>query len=712
MGIAADIILLVLTSFVCGLVMQRLKQPLILGYIFAGIIMGPHTAGFTINDIKEVELLAEIGVALLLFALGLEFSYKDLLPVKLIAFLGTPLQIVLTMILGFGIGRMLGWDAPTSVWFGAMISLSSTMVLLKTLMNQGFMGTLSSKVMIGMLIVQDLAVVPMLILLPLLKDIHQPSAWVPALALALGKAALFLAGMYFVGAKVLPVLLKRIVALGSRELFLLAVIAIGLGIGYATYKIGLSFAFGAFIAGMVLTESDYGHQALSDVIPLRDIFGLLFFATVGMLLDPKFLFEHLGGVLLLVFLVTVGKASIFALIARLFHYGNVIPIAVGLGLFQVGEFTFVLAGVGVKSGAISGDLYNLVLTTAVVTMLITPLLSGQTSRIYAFKKRHTKREPLQTINFENHEMKDHVVIAGGGRVGMRMARIFAGLNIPFVIVEQDQRLVELAKQAGFNIIFGDAGQEVVLEAAGADRAVMVVVTIPGIVVAQTIVQQLRRKRPDLMVVARISDLEFLPVFEKLGVRNLVYPEFEAGLEMTRRALFGLGFPAHEVHQYIEPLRQEFLKQGDQNADMISQYRTLAQLRTAEQSFDLQWFELPRDCALAGQTLEQAQIRRRAGVSVVGVLRAGKLESNPGPNFRLAARDMVAVIGSTQDRAAFAAFLAGPEEETELKHTALNLLVTSLDEEETERFLALVDRAGFDYGEWRREHPAEGRDAPA
>ena len=345
MGIAADIIILVITAFFCGLIMQRLHQPLILGYILAGILLGPHTGGIIIQEIHEIELLAEIGVALLLFALGLEFSYKDLKPVKVIAFVGTPLQILLTMLLGMGIGRLLGWDLTASVWFGALISLSSTMVLLKTLMNQGWMGTLSSKVMIGMLIVQDLAVVPMMILLPMMND---PAAGLPALGYALLKTVLFLACMLFFGAKMLPVLLRHIAALGSRELFLLAVIAIGLGVGYATYLVGLSFAFGAFIAGMVLTESDYGHQALSDVIPLRDVFGLLFFASVGMLLNPRFLVDHLWMVTLLVLLVTMGKVAIFAAIACLFHYGNVIPIAVGLGLFQIGEFTFVLARIGLS----------------------------------------------------------------------------------------------------------------------------------------------------------------------------------------------------------------------------------------------------------------------------------------------------------------------------------------------------------------------------
>ena len=655
MGIAADIIVLVVTAFFCGLIMQRLHQPLILGYILAGILLGQNTGGITIHEIHDIELLAEIGVALLLFGLGLEFSYKDLKPVKMIAFIGTPIQIVLTMLLGMGIGKLLGWELTASVWFGALISLSSTMVLLKTLMNQGWMGTLSSKVMIGMLIVQDLAVVPMMILLPMMND---PAAGLPALGYALLKAVVFLVCMFFFGAKLLPILLRGIVALGSRELFLLAVIAIGLGIGYATYLVGLSFAFGAFIAGMVLTESDYGHQALSDVIPLRDVFGLLFFASVGMLLDPHFFVDHIWVVMLLVFLVTAGKAAIFALIARLFHYGNVIPIAVGLGLFQVGEFTFVLARIGLSSGSISTELYNLVLTTAVVTMLLTPLLSGQTSRIYEFKKRHIKRDPLQTMNFESNEISGHVVIAGGGRVGMQMARILHSLKIPFVIIELNQRLVEMAKEAGFSVIFGDASQEVVLQAANAPKAVLLVVTIPGIVESQAIIHNTRVLNPDIQVVARLADTEFKEVFNKLQVRNLVYPEFEAGLEMTRQALLQLGLPVQEVHQYTEPLRQEFLQQEeDADNQVLQQYKTLAQLRSAEQSFDLQWFSVQAGSVLLGQSLAEAQIRTRTGVSVVGVLRGGSIASNPGPEFRLQKKDMVAVIGSSQARASFNSLLA-------------------------------------------------------
>ena len=646
MGIATDIILLVIAAFFCGLLMQRLRQPLILGYILVGVILGPHTGGLTITEVHDIELLAEIGVGLLLFALGLEFSHKDLKPVKYIALLGTPLQIGLTIGLGLGIGQLMGWDWKTSVWFGALISLSSTMVILKTLMNQGWLGTLSSKVMIGMLIVQDLAVVPMVIILPLMND---PAAGLVSLGYAAVKAVIFLVCMFVLGSKLLPWLMEHIAKLGSRELFLLAIIAIGLGIGYVTYLVGLSFAFGAFIAGMVLNESDYGHQALSDIIPLRDVFGLLFFASVGMLLDPAFLLNNLGTILMLVIAVSLGKSLIFAMISWVFRYGNVIPIAVGLGLFQIGEFSFVLARIGLATDSISTDFYNLVLTSAVLTMVLTPIVSAQTARLYTLKKRWFQKEPLESINFPDKGFSGQVVIAGGGRVGMQIARTLSRLDIPFVIIELDQRRVEQAQIAGFSVVYGDASHEIVLEAASMAAASLLVVTIPGIVESRAIIVHAQRFNSAIEVVARLSDPEFFEIFSELNVTDLVYPELEAGLEMTRQVLLALRIPVTEIQRHTEALRQEFFTS---RLSQSKPYQTLAQFRSAEQQFDLQWVKVGADCRLVGQSIGESEIRKKTGVSVVGVLRDDHLEPNPGPQFRFREKDLVAIIGSAETRSSF------------------------------------------------------------
>ena len=646
MGIATDLILLVVSAFFSGLLMQRLGQPLILGYILTGIAFGPYTGGFALTSVHEIELLAEIGVALLLFALGLEFSLKDLKPVKKIALIGTPIQILLTIAMGYGIGQWMGWDAKTSLWLGALVSLSSTMVLLKTLMNQGWLGTLSSKVMVGILIVQDLAVVPLIVLLPILNN--PELGWV-SLEIAILKTVLFLAGMILFGTRLLPWIMRHISHLGSRELFLLAITAIGLGVGYLTYLVGLSFAFGAFVAGMVLSESDYGHQALSDIIPVRDLFGLLFFASVGMLLNPAFLLDHWQQVFILVLIVSLGKGLILALLARIFKYGNVVPLAVGLGLFQVGEFSFVLAQVGVSTNSISHEVYSLVLTTAIITMFLTPLISGQTARLYALRKRWFKHEALDSINFPKSGFRNHVIIMGGGRVGFRIAQVLKRLNVPMLIIELDQLRVDRAKHADIPVIYGDASHEVVLEAATASLARLLIITSPEVVIAQTIVQRVRKVNAEIQVVARAPGVEFLEEFKKLNISEVVIPEFEAGLEMARKALVHLHIPAAKIQHYTESLRQDlFASFFNENEET----KIMEQLQTAEHQYDLQWMLIKPGSKLVGITIGEAEIRTKTDTSIVGVIRKEKLEPNPDASFRFEANDRVAIIGIDSARESF------------------------------------------------------------
>jgi len=646
MGIATDIILLIIAAFFCGLLLQRLGQPIILGYIAAGIILGPHTGGLTVSNIHDIELLSEIGIALLLFALGLEFSLRDLKPVKKVAIVGTPIQIVLTIGLGTGIGNLMGWELIPSLWLGAIISLSSTMVILKTLMNQGWLGTLSSKVMIGMLIVQDLAVVPMMIILP---QLNNPSTGLPALGFAALKAGAFLTGMILLGTRLLPRLMAHIAKLGSRELFLLAITAIGLGVGYITHMVGLSFAFGAFVAGMVLSESDYGHQALSDIIPLRDLFGLLFFTSVGMLLDPKFLFDHIGQVIALVLTVGIGKGIIFALIARVFKYRNVIPLAVGLGLFQIGEFSFVLAKVGISTNSIGNEIYSLVLTTAILTMVLTPLVSSQTAKIYALKKRWFRHEALESSNLPESGFTNHVVIAGGGRIGFQIAQVLKRINLQFVVIELDHRRFEQARKAGIAVVYGDAGQEVVLKAAGIKSASLLILTIPALVGARSVIVQSRRLNERLQIIARTTGPDYFDLLQKLGVSGVVSPEFEASLEMARQSLLRLRIPPTEIQRYTDTARQELY------AHLFSRgedYQVLSQLRSAEQQFDLQWVRLAPESPIAHRSIGESGIRKRTGASVVGVVREKQLKPNPDADFVLMPNDLVAIIGSERNRETF------------------------------------------------------------
>jgi CPA2 family monovalent cation:H+ antiporter-2 len=646
MGVASDIVIIVVAALIGALIAQRVRQPLILGYILAGIVVGPYTGGITVGDVHEIELLAEIGVALLLFGLGLEFSLSELKSVRNIALFGTPLQIVLTIGFGFYLGKYLGWSFVSALWLGSLISLSSTMVTLKTLMNRGLIGTLSSRVMIGMLIVQDLAVIPMMIILPQLSN---PKLGLPLLGIAVVKSVIFLAVMLYLGRKFLPWLLARVARWNSRELFILSITAIGLGIGYATYLFGLSFAFGAFIAGMVLSESDYGHQALSDIVPLRDIFGLLFFTSIGMLIDPAFLLANWGKILSLVLVIAVFKGSIFSVLALLFGYINIVPLAVGLGLFQVGEFAFVLARVGLETQAIDKNMYSLVLAVSVLSMVLTPFASALAPPLYALKKRLFKYGPLQTENLPHSGLNDHVIIAGGGRVGQHIAHILTKLKLPFVIIELNhQRMLE-CKAAKFPVIFGDMSQSTVLELSKVQSAGLLLITTPSAVISQSIVKQALRLKPDLHIIARSDGVNQTRALYESGVYVAVLPEMEAGLEIARQALLHLEIPAAVIQQYTDAVRRQLYAPIYESA---SDYHLLAKLDNIKNMLEISWVTLPPESPLINQSIKDAAIRTTTGTSIVGILHEKTFLSNPKADYAFQEGDLVAIVGNQQERHAF------------------------------------------------------------
>ncbi|GAB0057754.1 Putative cation/proton antiporter YbaL [Candidatus Magnetaquicoccaceae bacterium FCR-1] len=645
MGIATDLIIIVLAALLGGGIANLLRQPLILGYILAGLLVGPHTGGITVTQIHDIELLAEIGVALLLFALGLEFSFKELQPVRRVALIGTPIQLVACLALGFGVGRWLGFTTTVSLWFGAMISLSSTMVILKTLMNQGYMGTLSSRVMIGMLIVQDLAVVPMMIILP---ELDNPDMGISVLGWAALKAIAFLVVMLLLGNRLLPWMMRHVARWNSRELFVLSLLAVGLGVGYATYLVGLSFALGAFVAGMVLAGSHFGHQALNDITPVRDLFAMLFFVSVGMMLDPGYLFNHLGLVLGLVLLVSLGKGTIFFIVTRLFGYGNVVPWAVGLGLFQIGEFAFILARIGHAEGAFDANTHTLFLTVAIVTMLVTPLISGLTTPLYA---RVRDRAPQPTHNFAppKESLNGHVVVIGAGRVGTQIATVLRRAAIPHVVVEMELGRLEKLHNQGSPVIYGDASSDVVLHAVRIDQARLALVTLPDPVASLAVIAHIRASRPDLPLMTRATGIDHIEALREAEVTEVVWPHLEAGLVMARHALTLLELPATAIHHLTQQVRHESYAALGENGNT---FQTLNRLREAERLFDLEWVAIQEGSTLEGSTLEGSEVRTRTGASVLCVLRNGEIHDNPGAGFRFEAGDLVAMIGTREARVSF------------------------------------------------------------
>jgi monovalent cation:H+ antiporter-2, CPA2 family len=650
MGIAADVAIIVVAALLGGFLALRLRLPLLIGYMAAGIVVGPHTGGITVGQIRDIELLAEIGVGLLLFGLGIEFNLQKLRRVRVIALAGTPLQLILAGAAGYWIGSLLGWTVSDRVWFGAMISVSSTAVILRSMEGQGLLASLPGRIMMGVSIVQDLAVIALVIILP---EMGNPGRSGGPLAAAALRAAVFIFAMIVVGSRLVPALLRRISAWNSRELFIIAVVALGVGVGYVSHLAGLSFAFGAFVAGMVLSESDYSHQALSDLIPIRDVFGMLFFVSIGMLLDLSFLASHAAAIALTTLLVTVGKIAILSALTVAFGYRWGTAVLVGAGMFQIGEFAFVLGRTGVAHGLVSSEAFSVVLATAVTTMLATPFAlkaSIPLARWLDGRQRWHREEPEPAAA----PFEDHVVIAGYGRVGRHVANVLHRLRFPCAVIEIDHSAVRRARLNQVPVVFyGDATRPEVLRAAGVGGARLFIVTVPTEFDTTLVVARALDLNPQLHVVARASGRREAERLARAGARVVVQPELEAGLEMVRQALVHLDVPFFEAQRYTDAVRDELRGPASPAGAAL-----LERLRRIGASLEIEWFRLPPDSVLAGKSISDASIRQQTGVSVVALIRKDQLFSNPPPETRLEADDVVAVLGTTADRLAFARAYSG------------------------------------------------------
>jgi CPA2 family monovalent cation:H+ antiporter-2 len=556
LGIAADFILIIVAGLIGGFVARALRVPLMVGYVAAGVLVGPHTAGPTVVQPHEIELLAEIGVALLLFSLGLELSFRDLQPVRRVALIGGPIQILLTCALAAGAAVFaLAMPIREAIWFGAMISVSSTAVVLKMLSAAGVTHTLASRVMIGLLVVQDLAVVPMLVVLP---QLGASEGLLASLGRAIGIAVLLLGAIVVLGTRLLPRLLSFVLGCGSRELFLVSVVAIGVGVGYATWLAGLSFALGAFVAGLVLSESEFSHQALSDVVPIRDLFGLVFFVSVGMLLDPAFAMRHAGRIAAVVILTFVGKSLLIGLLVRAFGYVHMAPWIVGLGLSQIGEFSFVLARVGVTSAMLSKPTYDLALTCTVLTMALSPLVSRLALPLgRMWRGRHGPAAPSAPVEPLPESLRDHVIVAGYGRSGRAAARVLHRAGIPFVVVEINHAVYGRVAPDGFSGIWGDITGDEILKAARIDTARILLLAVPDQTTVRLAVQRARAVNPAVLVIARAFRREDVLELRRLGAAGTVQPEFEGGVEMVRQALIQYTPDAAAASALISEMRAQY-----------------------------------------------------------------------------------------------------------------------------------------------------------
>lgn len=530
-----------------GLVAHWLRQSPIVGYLVAGMLIGPFTPGF-IGERAQIAVLAEVGVIFLMFALGIEFSLKELARIKGPAVIGTSFQLILIMLAGTVLGSVLHWPLVQSIFFGGIISVSSTMVILKNLMRRGEVASNHGRLLLAMLIVQDLAVVLLILLLPKLAA-NTGSAAIELLWVV-SKALLFIGVTLFLGARVVPQLMERVEQLRSPELFLLTAVVLALGTASASALLGLSPALGAFMGGLMLSETEFDHRVIAEMVPMRDLFATLFFVSVGMLIDVGFIARNGSSVLGLAAFILIAKASLTAFALLPFKLGSKTTAFAALGMIPIGEFNFVLALVGRTSGAIPVELYNLILSSSLLTIILTPsafYIAPRVSRILSqlpvlgrWLAHQTNAEAIDPA-FEHH-----AIVVGYGRVGQRMARGLKKAGLPVIIIEQDLNIIrEIASGEGYTI-YGDASHESVLAAAYPEKARVVVVALPDFGATRAVVHRVRRLNHDVLIVARAQQAENDVKLREAGATAVVVPEVAGALMLLDETLLLLDLPHDHI----------------------------------------------------------------------------------------------------------------------------------------------------------------------
>lgn len=555
-----DLIIIIAAATGGGVLASALRLPVVLGYLVAGLVIRQYVPGLEI-DIARVQDIAELGVALLLFTLGIQFSLSKMAVVRKVAVIGGLAQIVFTIGLGLAIGSAVGLDVEASVVLGAAMALSSTMVALKLLDARGETDTLHGRVAVGFLLVQDLAVVPLVILIPSVGTVGMDL--VGDLAVAGGKALLLLGAVFLLGNRVVPWLLHRIAGTGSRELFLLAVLSLALGLAAGSYALGLSIAFGAFLAGLIVSESEYSYQTLAEVLPLRDVFATIFFVAMGMLIDPAVLKDDPTLVVSIVAGLVIGKTLLTALPIVLLGYAVRTAVATGVLLAQAGEFSFVLAQVALDENIISEEVNSAILMAVLLSIVANPLLlqAGPwvLSRMEAIPRfGQFFLDPIVIeLGADAAALRQHVVVCGYGRVGRELVHQIVRRDFRCVVIETNPYHIDRLRESGIPRVYGDAANEAVLKACGLERARVLAVTIPDPAAAQLVVIHAKRINPEVDVIVRGRTQEDHQELLAAGADEVVHPEFEAGLEFVRHALQRYGVDSTQIQALLARRRRDF-----------------------------------------------------------------------------------------------------------------------------------------------------------
>jgi monovalent cation:H+ antiporter-2, CPA2 family len=623
-------------------VFQKLRLPTIVGFLLAGVIIGPNGLQL-ITSLSQVETLAEIGVVLLLFSIGLEFSFETIVSVQRRVIWAGLLQVGLTILLVLALTRFFGLSIEIGIFYGFLLSLSSTAIVLRIYNDRREINSIQGRLASGILLFQDLCIVPMMLLLPVLGQSGKGS--LVSIVWAVAKALIALVLIVWAARRFLPRLLHQVALLRNREIFILFIVLICLGTAWLASESGLSLALGALIAGLVISESELSHQIIADVLPFRDCFSGIFFISIGMLLNLDLLTrDFLTPLMNLLLIVGIKSLLIFAVFWWL--YGSIrLAVLLGLSLAQVGEFSFILAKAGINYKLLTPANEQLFLAGSILSMIATPFLiqsvNGLAVGLQAMLGASPESTSAGATAASENVAQGHVVVVGYGLNGQNLARVLKEVGIPYRVLEMDPDLVRRAKAAGEPIFFGDGTRPEILQQAGIRQARVVVIAISDPAATARVVSQARRLRPDVYIIVRTRYVAEIDHLYRLGANQVIPEEFETSVEIFARVLEEYHVPRNVISLQVDLIRKEH-------------YGTLRGLRLQGKQLDelnqflvgttSDIFSIVGASPVVGKSLEEVDLRSRCGATVIAVVRAGKSYHNLGADFALAAGDMLVLLG--------------------------------------------------------------------
>ncbi|MGB7786568.1 MAG: monovalent cation:proton antiporter-2 (CPA2) family protein [Salinimicrobium sp.] len=643
-----DMVILLGFSVVVVFLLQRIRLPSILGFLITGMIIGPF--GFSlIENLEQVEILSEIGVILLLFVIGMELTLSQLASIRRTVLFGGFLQVGLTIAVTAGVYLLLGFRWNVSVFLGFLFSLSSTAIVLKVLQDRNEISSPHGRTSLGLLIFQDIIVVPMMLFTPILAG-DATDVW-QQIFLLLVKTGLIILLTYISAKYIVPRVMYLVARTKSKELFLLTTIALCFTVAFVTSAAGLSLAFGAFLAGLIISESEYSYQATGTILPFRELFISFFFVSIGMLLNLEFFLENVGMVLLLVLIVFVVKGSIISLTTALLKYPLRTVLLTGLALFQVGEFAFILSRVGLENNLLSPQMNQYFLSVSVVTMLLTPFVIIFSEKITAVlmhsgihRPWHRYSAPKDGISVSQpKDPENHLLIIGFGINGSNLARAAKYADIPYRILELNAQIVRQEKARGEPIIYGDAMHHHVLDSVQASKARVVVIAISDPQATKIIVANVRNMSPSVYLIVRTRYVKEIQSLLDLGADEVIPEEFETSVEIFTRVLTNYLMPIDELENLVNIVRADNYELFQNRKPMP---KTLSTPKIPD--FKISCVRVMADSGeVAGKTIQEIDVRKKFGVNVLAISRKEQMINRVTPEEKLLQNDLVFISGDQE-----------------------------------------------------------------